>query len=111
MVSSSSPTGTVGVVTSSSAASSPAAIVVVVAVGVAVVVGAGAVVVVAARRAIRETSASISRKSSRSWMISTLKVSNSSSLVSKSPQPVAARERATTAAGMTTGMRVLLDMG
>ena len=99
MASSFKPTGTVGTDAWSSSAGAPAddeadVVVVALAADAAVVVAddEADVVVVAGTRASRDTSASRSMKSSRSWMISTRRVSISSSLVSKSPQPVAARE-------------------
>ena len=104
MASSFSPTGTVAADASSASSDDEppeeAALDVVVA-GAAVVAVAdeAEVVVVAGTRARRDTSASRSMKSSRSWMISTLRVSSSSSFVSSRPQPVAARAIMTRVAG------------
>ena len=109
MASSLSPTGTVaaGVSSAPSADEAPeeVALVVVVA-GAAVVVAAADEVatVVAGTLARRDTSASRSMKFSRNWMISTRRVSNSSSFVSSRPQPDAARARMTRAVGTRVRM-------
>ncbi len=112
MASSLSPTGTLTVGTSPSAStsaepSSPATAIEVVVAGAAVV-GVGATVVGTDRWTSSETSASISMKSSRSWMISTRSVSNSSSLVSSSPQPEADSARAVETRAV--GRRVRVSM-
>ena len=108
MASSLSPTGTVaaGVSSATSADEAPdeVALVVVVA-GAAVVAAADEVAtVVAGPLARRDTSASRSMKFSRNWMISTRRVSNSSSFVSSRPQPDAARARMTRAVGTRVRM-------
>ena len=103
MASSFSPTGTVAADASSASSDDEppeeAALDVVVAGAAVVAVADEAEVVVAGTRARRDTSASRSMKSSRSWMISTLRVSSSSSFVSSRPQPVAARAIMTRVAG------------